>query len=92
MTQSQRLERAEVLVDVFLEAGWTVPSDVRDPHGDVWFIAYSPKDHDIAQIAVERNGVISVLGLNPPTSSKKAAVSVLRAAGLEDWLATHETL
>ena len=90
----QREDRAEVLVDVFLEAGWDVPHGIWAIDADVWFTARFLGPHRAremsARIEIKRNGTISITGMSLIPKNEKeteaAAKEVLRAAGLGEWL------
>lgn len=89
-------ERAAVLVDLFLEQGWSVPDGVEHLYGlNVWFIAYknpNPRERNryAAEIIVQDDGGIHVTGFFSLGFGSEAAQleaeKVLRAAGLGEWI------
>jgi hypothetical protein len=97
-TEGQRLvracrERAEVLLDVFQEAGWSHEDIVRVPNwpdlddfsfrASKWVDIGRPLHHHVEVYVNAGSGLIDLRGVPP---SQRAARRVLEAAGLSKWL------
>jgi hypothetical protein len=83
-------QRALVLEDLFLEAGWTISESVHELPNleltDSNFVFTARRSRHIAWIFVHSNGKISTIPRSNIEAQQAKADKVIRAAGLGEYL------